>query len=476
MLACRPAMALLATIPLVAAELPREVPKIYAQLCAGCHGPQLQGGTGSSLVDGVWKHGDGSDAFLTKAIADGMPLAGMPGFGQALDERQVRGLVIFMREQAVKAQQRGTPKPPPMTTGTITTKAAAFNVEVVAEGLKIPWSLAFLPGEPGFLVTERSGALRPVRDGRVGAPIPGTPAVWSEGQGGLMGAVPHPDYARNGWLYLAFSDPPPAGAQGSMTAVVRGRIRSGQWSDEEVIFRAEPRHYRRDGVHFGCRMVFSEGFLFFSIGDRGGRDHAQDLGRPNGKIHRLHDDGRIPADNPFVGKAGALPSIWSWGHRNPQGLAVRTGRDGGAELWSHEHGPRGGDELNRIERGANYGWPVVTHGLEYDGRPITAVTSQAGFEDPVIVWTPSLAVCGLTAVTGDRFPGWSGDLLVGSLAGQELRRISFPPNGPPVQEVLLRGQGRIRTVHQGPDGLIYVGFDNPGRVVRLVPAGPGSFP
>lgn len=456
-------LVLMAACVAVGAELPRKIPELYATHCAGCHGARLEGGSGGGLR-GPWKSGDGSDEHLRRVIMEGLPGRGMPGFGAALDPVRLQGLLIFLREQAAKAVDTAAPR---LQEGTVVTSARArFRVETIASGLEIPWSIAFLP-DGTALVAERHGQVRPWRDGRLADAIPGTPTAWTKGQGGLFDVVLHPDVARQGWIYLAFAAPGPDPDK-AMTKVVRGRWREGRWTDEETIFRPDPAHDRSDGVHFGGRLAFIEGHLLITVGDRGDRGQAQDLARPGGKIHRVTEDGRIPTDNPFVGQANALPTIWSYGHRNPQGLTVRTGPHG-PEVWSHDHGPRGGDELNRIERGTNYGWPLVTHGIEYDGRPITAATSRPDCRDPLLVWTPSLAVCGLISVNGGGFPAWRGDLLAGSLAGQRLLRISPQPSGPPTQEVLLEDQGRLRTVQEAPDGSLWLGYERPGRLVRLVP-------
>lgn len=456
-------------------ELARDAGKLYAQLCATCHGEKLDQGAGGSLLDGAWREGGGKhgDA-LAKIISEGLVDAGMPGFGEVLDASQVRALAVFIQEQAVRAREAGERPARPAINGAevVRSMAANFRVEPVVDGLEIPWALEFLPGDEGMLVAEKRGTLRRVRGGKLDAePISGTPQVRANGQGGLMVAQAHPDHAKNGWIYLAFSDPREAGARETMTAVVRGRIRDGRWVDEEQIYRAPRGLYRDAGHHFGTRLVFAEGHLFFAIGDRGAQDQAQDLGRPNGKIHRIHDDGRVPADNPFVNSPGALPTIWSYGHRNPQGVVARPGTSGaGFELWATEHGPRGGDELNLVKRGLNYGWPVVTYGINYNGTPITPETEREGLESPVIHWTPSIAVCGLDVYAGDKFPGWKGDLLVGALRQEEVRRVKLDGARVVEQEVLFRGLGRVRTVQVGPDGYVYVGLENPGRVVRLVPA------
>jgi aldose sugar dehydrogenase len=342
----------------------------------------------------------------------------------------------------------------------------AFKLETVVEGLETPWSVAFLP-DGRMLVTEKPGRLRVVEKGRLQPrPIQGTPEVWARGQGGLLDVAVHPDYARNGWIYLSYSDP---GENGSaMTAIVRGRLREGRFVEQQTIFRAPAGLYRTGGVHFGCRLVFDgKGYLFFSIGERGHKEDAQDLSRPNGKVHRLHDDGRVPEDNPFVGREGALPGIWSYGNRNPQGLARHP--ETGA-LWESEHGPRGGDELNLLQPGRNYGWPLITHGMNYDGTPMTDRTAQEGLEQPVLHWTPSIAVSAIDFYTGNRFPQWKNHLFVGALAWQELRRLVIEDGRVVHQEVLFKDVGRVRDVVSGPDGSLYVVFNGPDRVARLVPA------
>jgi glucose/arabinose dehydrogenase len=255
-----------------------------------------------------------------------------------------------------------------------------------------------------------------------------------------------------------------------MTKVIRGRLREGKLVDQETLFEAPRALYRKGQVHFGSRFVFDgKGHLFFSIGERGQKDDAQDLSRPNGKVHRIHDDGRVPADNPFAKQAGAMPTIWSYGHRNPQGLAQHP--ETGA-LYDAEHGPRGGDELNLVLAGRNYGWPVITYGMNYDGSPITDLTAKEGMEQPVVYWVPSIAVCAIDFYTGDRFPRWRNHLLLSSLAAEELRRLVVEGDRVTKQEVLFKGIGRVRDVVSGPDGHVYVAFNGPDRVARLVPAAP----
>jgi glucose/arabinose dehydrogenase len=299
-----------------------------------------------------------------------------------------------------------------------------------------------------------------------------------------MEVAVHPDFEKNGWIYLGFSD----GTRGKndrgkedvqcITSVVRGKIKDHQWTDQEWIYRADPKFRSNAGVHFGTRFVFDKGYIYFVIGERGGLMQAQELSRPNGKIHRLHDDGRVPADNPFVKTKDAIASIWSYGHRNPQGL-VMDPRDG--TFYDTEHGPRGGDELNLVLPGRNYGWPVVTLGMNYNGMPmnykdsegkdVLSVTAKEGMEPPITYWLPSIAVCGLDFYSGDKFPKWNNDLLVGALAQQEVRRLRIVDKKVVSQEIILKNIGRVRDVATGPDGLIYVILNGPDRIVRMVPAG-----
>ncbi len=445
----------------------RDVAKVFAESCAACHGAKLTGGQAASLVDDAWIYG-GDDASLARSILDGRPDAGMPAFGAALNEQEIRGLVIFIRERVDEARRATTTYAKPAGDAVVRSEAHAFRVETVAEGLETPWSVAFLP-DGRMLVTEKAGRLRIVEKGKLlPEPVAGLPAVWSQGQGGLLDVAVHPDHGKNGWVYLSFSDPGEDGA--AMTKVVRGRLQGGRLADQQTVFEAPKALYRKGGAHFGSRFVFDgRGHLFFTIGERGQRDDAQDLSRPNGKVHRVLDDGRVPEDNPFARRKGAMPTIWSYGHRNPQGLARHpvTG-----ELYDAEHGPRGGDELNLVLPGRNYGWPVITYGMNYDGSPITSLTAKEGMEQPVVHWTPSIAVCAIDFYVGDRFPGWRNDLLVSSLAAQELRRLVLSGGRVTKQEVLFKGIGRVRDVVVGPDGLVYVAFNDPDRVARLVPATP----
>ncbi len=349
-----------------------------------------------------------------------------------------------------------------------------YRVVTVVEGLVNPWAIAFLPGGE-MLVTERPGRLRSVRNGVLDPdPVAGVPAVFARGQGGLLDVVPHPAFATNRLLYLSYAKPVEGG--GSTTAVARGRYENGRLTGVTDVFVAES----RGAGHYGCRLAFDRnGFLFITIGDRQAppagdleAHPAQDLSNHHGTVVRLHDDGRVPADNPFVGRAGARPEIWSYGHRNPQGLVVHpeTG-----DVWATEHGPQGGDELNLILPGRNYDWPVIGYGVNYgSGAAIHGGTHREGMEQPARIWVPSIATSGLVVYTGDRFPGWRGSLFSGGMAGEQLARLTLDGTRVTAEETLVGGVGRIRDVRQGPDGYLYLALDDrrgaPTAIVRLEPA------
>ena len=349
-----------------------------------------------------------------------------------------------------------------------------FRVETVAEGLDTPWSMAWLP-DGDLLVTERPGRLRVVRDGALlTEPVAGVPEVHAVNQGGLFEVLPHPDFAANRLLYLSFAAEMGRGNSG--TTVIRARLENDRLSDIETLFEAEGQG--RDG-HYGGRLVFDrDGYLFLGLGDRQvmpegdaadlAEHPAQDLRDHSGAIVRLHEDGRVPSDNPFADTRRALPQIWSYGHRNVQGLAIHPAS---GLLWSHEHGPQGGDELNLVEPGLNYGWPVIGYGVNYGpGLPIHPSQRARGLEQPKHYWVPSIAVSGLMIYSGDLFPGWRGDLFVGGLRGQQMARIRLSESGDAVlhEETLLRGIGRIRDVRQGPEGAVYLATENRG-ILRLLP-------
>ncbi|HUF28802.1 MAG TPA: PQQ-dependent sugar dehydrogenase [Gemmatimonadaceae bacterium] len=339
-----------------------------------------------------------------------------------------------------------------------------FRVDTVATGLENPWGIAFLPGGD-MLVTERAGRVRVIRNGALQAEaVPGAPEVRARGQGGLLDIALHPRFAANRYVYLTYSKPGPIRAT---TAIARARFDGQRLEGLQDLLVTDA--WGTGGNHFGSRIVFdSAGMMYITVGERNERQRAQNLGDHAGTVLRLHDDGRVPRDNPFVGRAGARPEIYSYGHRNAQGADLHPST---GELWLNEHGPRGGDEINIARAGRNYGWPVITFGREYSGAQITADTARAGMEQPVLHWTPSIAVSGMAFYTGDRFPGWRGNVFNGALAAQHLRRVVLDGNRAVHQESLLPRIGRIRTVKMGPDGYLYLLIDAPnGSVLRLVPA------
>jgi glucose/arabinose dehydrogenase len=353
-----------------------------------------------------------------------------------------------------------------------------FRIVTVADGLVRPWSLGFLPGGD-MLITEKPGRLRLVRDGRLlEDPVAGLPPVFAEGQGGLLDVVPHPGFENNRLLYLSYSKPLADGE--STTAVIRGRLENERLVDVEELFEAQS----RGRGHYGSRLAFDgEGHLFITVGDRqvppqGDLEAhpAQDLSNHHGVVIRLNDDGSVPDDNPFVGQDGARPEIWSYGHRNAQGLVADPAS---GNVWITEHGPQGGDELNLIMASANYGWPVIGYGVNYQsGSAIHAATHRDGMEQPKKVWVPSIGVSGLALYQGEAFPNWRGHLLAGGLSGQRITLLELDGQEVVREETLVRGIGRVRDVRIGPEGYVYIALDDrdgePSSIVRLVPVPRGE--
>ena len=344
----------------------------------------------------------------------------------------------------------------------------AFRVATLVTGLENPWSIAFLP-DGRMLVTERAGRLRLVsHDFKLNPkPIDGLPEVVPQGQGGLFDVVLHPQYAQNGWIYWAYNAPGPGGWG---TALARGKLQDHRMTEVQVLFSMQPK--TRSNHHFGGRIVFDQaGLLYLTLGDRGDKDRAQKLNDHAGSVIRLHDDGRVPANNPFVNRAGALAEKWTLGNRNMQGAALhpQTG-----ELWTHEHGPQGGDEVNVMRSGINYGWPVITYGVNYGlGTKIGEGQVKAGLEQPLHVWVPSIAPSGMAFVSGSQFPQWQGNLLVGALNGQTLVRLTLEGEKVLGEERLLQGRSRLRDVRMGPDGFVYLLTDEAkGALLRLEPLKP----
>lgn len=428
----------------------------YLNYCAGCHGFKLE-----KFVRKDWMFGNSNES-VVESITNGRPNMGMPGFKKTFTETEIIALAEYVKNGLpANLNDEYISQTSPVNKS----EEIAFVVDTVVTGLNIPWGLEFLPnGE--LLISERAGILYRF-DGKTLHKIEGLPPIFAAGQGGLLDLKLHPKYNENGWLYISFSDvADKEGETGGNTSIIRARIENDKLVDIEKIFNGNPDTDKT--YHFGCKLEFDkEGYLFFGVGDRGHREfNPQSLTNTNGKMHRIYDDGRIPEDNPFVNTPGAVPSIYSYGHRNPQGTAMHpeTG-----EIWESEHGPRGGDELNLIKPCKNYGWPIISYGINYDGTTFTDITEKEGMEQPVKYWVPSIAPCGMTFVTGDIFKVWKNNILIGSLKFQNLERLVLENNQVVHREILLDGIGRVRNVKMSPDGYVYVAIEAPGKIVRLVP-------
>lgn len=350
------------------------------------------------------------------------------------------------------------------TASPVDSEKASFYVDTLYTGLENPWGMTWLP-DGRLLVTERAGEILVFKnDQYTGKKLKDVPATYQNGQGGLLDIQLHPDYADNGWIYVTYAKPENGGGR---TVLARFQLNSDQITNLEVLYRTDP--VTSSGAHFGSRIIFdAHGYVYFSTGERGTGENAQNLTNDMGKIHRLHDDGRIPQDNPFASHPNAKHSIWSYGHRNVQGLVYDGVND---VIYATEHGPRGGDELNVVEKGRNYGWPVITYGINYDGSIISDLTQKSGMEQPIHYWVPSIGPCGLLFYTGDRYPGWKHNLFVGALAGMHVVRIEVSNNNEYRHgEKLLPDIGRVRQVAQSPDGYIYLLTEGPGLLLKLIPA------
>ncbi len=343
-----------------------------------------------------------------------------------------------------------------------TPKKINYTSEVVVSDLDIPWGMVFLP-DGSMLITEKTGELIHYKDGSK-TNIEGLPEIYVRGQGGLMDLELHPDYKNNGWIYISYGSPEGEGTGGN-TAIMRAKLNNNTLTEKQVLYKAELN--TKKGQHWGSRIEFdNDGYLYFSVGDRGNRDvNPQDITRDAGKIYRLNDDGSIPQDNPFVGTSGAKTAIFSYGHRNPQGMAKHpvTGA-----IWVNEHGPRGGDEINIIQKGKNFGWPVISYGINYDGTTFTDITEKEGMEQPLFYWVPSIAPSGMAFVSSSKYPDWQGNVLVGSLKFEYLERLVIENNEVVKREKLFEGLGRVRNVIQAPDDYIYAAIEGLG-IIKIVP-------
>jgi glucose/arabinose dehydrogenase len=438
---------------------------LYDTFCATCHGEDMKGKEALPLIKVDWLYGRDRGQ-LEKAIRFGISDTDMPALGEFLSEEEIDGLVDLIFAAQDSPPEIARPVPPQIETEDYT-----LNIEtLVAEGFTDePWGIEFVD-ERRALITVINGGLRWLIDGKLDPePIQGLPTVFI--REGLLDLALHPDYAENGWIYLTFAhtnqDPKDRESSG-MTKVVRGRVKGHQWVDTETIFQVADDITIYNGTRWGSRFFFDkEGYLYFTIGDMGKADQCQDLSRANGKIFRVHADGSIPEDNPFVDVPDALPAIYAYGTRNTQGLAQHP--DTGA-IWMTDHGPMGGDELNILGKGNNYGWPTITYGVNYDGTTVSDHIDQEGMEQPIIQWTPSIAACPATFVTSPLFPKWTNNLLVGALVHEEIRRIVVHDDHVLSQDVIFKGYGRIRDLKFAPDGALYVLLNRPHEVLRIRPS------
>ena len=360
-------------------------------------------------------------------------------------------------------EDEGSPDSLPDLKFTTETQKMSIKVDTLFSEFQNPWGMTWLT-DGRMLVTERKGEVLIFKDDKyTGQKVQGLPAVYANGQAGLLDIATHPNYAQNGWIYISYAKPVPGGGT---TTIARFKLNGNTVTDFQDLILTTPAW--NGGTHYGSRIVFdNQSYLYFTNGERGSQNNAQDLKNSHGKIHRIHDDGRIPSDNPFVNTANAIPSIWTYGNRNPQGMIYDKAAN---RIWSVEHGPMGGDELNLIEKGKNYGWPVITYGKNYNGTPITSITEKEGMEQPVKYWTPSIATCGMTMVTSDKYPAWKGNILVAALAGTHITRVEMNGTKATGEEKLLPGIGRVRQVSQSPDGYLYAITEATGLLVKLLPA------
>jgi glucose/arabinose dehydrogenase len=440
---------------------------LYTNFCSGCHGRSLEGAAATALIKDAWTHGN-DRASIIKTISNGVPGTEMGKWSGALTAKEIEAIADFI----IKAQTDPPVAETPEMPLNIETKLYDLDIEkLITTGLNGPWGFDFVDANRA-LITGKNGDLNWIVNGKLDTqPITGLPKIYAnDNWGGMLDVAVDPSYAKNGWVYLAFSHNPKNSSDKmarGMTKVVRGKINGHQWTHEQTLFQAPDSVLISGGTRWGCRFLFDKaGYLYFTIGDM---DHAEDsqiLTRPNGKIFRIHSDGSIPKDNPLVGNKKYLHAIYTWGNRNVQGIAQHpvTG-----VIYASEHGPKGGDELNIIKSGHNYGWPIVTYGIGYDDKIISKLTEKEGIDKPITYWTPSIAASSIEFVTGPLFPKWENNLIVTALAFQEVRRLVIDGDKVKEQEILLKGYGRIRDVKMGPDGALYILTNAPDALFRVTP-------
>ncbi len=433
----------------------------YQTYCGGCHGEKM-----NAFVDRKWKHGNTRED-LFKAIKLGYDDEGMPAFDSAFNEKEIYHLADYIIS-GIKNVDRYASSDKPVS-NIFKTENLTIRLDTVVKGLNIPWGMAFLPGQE-MLVTDRNGKFYYVKKDKSYTLIEGAPEVVYKGQGGLMDVILDPDYAKNKYIYLTYSKGKKEdGKDLATTAILKAKFENGKLTNQKDIFVAEP--YATTRHHYGSRMQFGkDGYLYFSVGERGGHNEnpQQIKGNDLGKIHRIKSDGTFPADNPFVKTSGAEASIYSYGHRNPQGMAMQPST---GKIFVNEHGPRGGDEINLIVPGKNYGWPEITYGINYNGKPMgpNTKTAKDGMEQPLHQWTPSIGPSGMTFITGNKYKNWEGNIMSGSLRFQYLNRSILKDGKVVKEEILFKNIGRVRDVRMGNDGYLYIAVENPGIVYRLTP-------
>jgi glucose/arabinose dehydrogenase len=436
-----------------------EAVKYYGNYCASCHGKKVK-----EFVDREkWVYGS-TRIEMFDVVKNGAEEDGMPAYGEVLSDKQVYNLVDYILA-AIEDKKSEDFNSGANEYVVFVSEGMQLKLELVADNAASPWAIT--QSKDGRLFyTDKSGYLFSKKDSVINE-ITGLPPVKYKGQGGLMDVILHPDFENNQRIFLSYSKPKPDDDGYATTAVFSGVLENNEIVNGKDIFVAEP--YVNTNHHYGSRMVFdNNGYLFVSVGERGRRvDHPQFLDNDLGKIHRLHADGTVPEDNPFYNTPDARKSIYSYGHRNPQGLCYNPVTD---KIYDNEHGPKGGDEVNLVEAGKNYGWPVITYGINYIGTKITDLTHQEGMEQPIRYWVPSIATCGMEFITSDKYPGWKGNILSGSLKFNYLHRDVFNENDQLIKEEKLFPEiGRMRSIEQCADGYIYFGVEEPGRIYRIVP-------
>ncbi|MBC7654037.1 MAG: PQQ-dependent sugar dehydrogenase [Oligoflexus sp.] len=428
----------------------------YLSYCSGCHGAKM-----NAFADRKWKYGKTSED-LFKSIKYGYKEGGMPAFAETFKDDEIKAIANYIIKGVENVDRYSFDEKP--QSDIFDTENGKIKLVKIFDKAKNPWGMAFLPNQQ-MLITDKSGELHLANADGTSKIIKGLPEVRFAGQGGLMDVILHPNFTENKIIYLSYSKPHPTDSSLQTTAILMATLKDDEIINSKDIFIAEP--YSKTKHHYGSRMVFGKDkMLYFSVGERGNeKENPQDITNSLGKIHRIMADGSIPKDNPFYAQNKADKSNYTYGNRNPQGLALNpfTG-----EIWENEHGPRGGDEINIVKKSANYGWPVTSYGINYNGKTITSITQKEGITDPIHYWTPSIAPSGMAFVNSKIYPKWQGNLMTGSLRFQYLNRCEIVNGKVIKEELLLKNIGRVRDVKQSPDGYLYIAVEGNG-VFKLLP-------